>query len=126
MMGNYRAMLLGLVALNLVGAVVITIDAQLYPSFVVYPLLLLIGSYRLVRGDGGRGTLFLGLTGVIFVLVHFPFTPFGPQGSACEPGCASDAVSWTVVFALPLLMGLAGLWAYRRTRATLSQDPQTG
>jgi hypothetical protein len=41
------------------------------PSWIVYPLVLLVGLWRFGRGGG---TLFFTIAATIFLLVHLPFT----------------------------------------------------
>ncbi len=110
---NWKHVLLVLVVMNLIGGIVFTVTEGLVPSFVVYPILLIVGALRLRKG-GTTGTMFLGVTAVIFILVHFPFTPFGPHGSAC-PEC-SQVLLWVTAFVVPLLTAVVAALAWRQAR----------
>ena len=110
----WKTLLLALVAANIVGGLVFVFAEMLVPSFVVYPIFLVIGSIRLLRGEGTTGVVFLTLTALVFILVHLPFTRFGPEGSACED--CSPAVVWTTVFVLPVALFLTGLAAWMDLR----------
>jgi hypothetical protein len=112
----WKTVLLALVAANIVGGLVFVFAEMLVPSFVVYPTFLVIGSIRLVRGKGKTGVVFLTVTALVFLLVHLPFTRFGPEGSACED--CSAAVVWTTVFVLPVALFLSGLAAWASLRRT--------
>lgn len=107
---SWKIGLLALALANIAGGIVFIVTEMLVPSFVVYPILLIAGSVRLVRGRGTTGVVFLTVTALVFVVVHLPFTPFGPEGSACEE-CAAGTM-WTTLFALPvaLLAGGAAAW----------------
>ena len=80
-------MLLGLVTVNLVAGVVSLLDEGATPSWVVYPLLLLVGTALLVWTPGRIGIAFLGVSALLFLLVHVPFTveAFSP-GPCVNPG----------------------------------------
>ncbi len=117
---GWKTILLALVAANVVGGLVFVFAEMLVPSFVVYPLFLIIGSIRLIRGGGITGVVFLTVTALVFIVVHLPFTRFGPEGSAC-PECSS-AVTWPTLFVLPLALFLAGSAAWLDVRrATLAR-----
>ena len=82
---NWRTVLLALVVMSLACAPVSWIDDGLTPSWIIYPLILLVGLWRMWRG---HGTLYFGITGTIFLLVHIPFTRaalFGSQSPAGLP-----------------------------------------
>jgi len=56
----WRGVLVTLVGASLLGAPISWVDDGLTPSFVVYPIVLLIGIWRLSRG-GRNGTLYFGV-----------------------------------------------------------------
>lgn len=70
---NWRRALIALVLVSIACAPVSWIDEGVTPSWVVYPLALLIGLYRLSKG-GATGTLLVGIAAVVFLLVHLPWT----------------------------------------------------
>ena len=110
---NWARLLVVAIAANLLGGLVFVVTEGLVPSWVVYPILLII-SLALLRRRTRAGALFLLGSAVLFVLVHFPFTPFGPQGSAC-PDC-SQPLLWVVLFIIPLLTAFVAMMGWRQTR----------
>lgn len=112
-----HAALLTLVGASLVGAPVSWVMDGLTPSFVVYPLVLLVGLWRHRRG---RGTLFFGIAATIFLLVHLPFTWAAITDSGINPGNASAPYNpreWLVtMLAMPLTTATAGFLAWREHR----------
>lgn len=109
-----HAVLLTLVGASLVSAPVSWVMDGLTPSFVVYPLLLLVGLWRHHRG---RGTLFFGIAATTFLLVHLPFTWAAITDSGSNPANASSPYNpreWLVtMLALPLMTATAGVLAWR-------------
>jgi hypothetical protein len=112
-----RAVLLVLVVASLVGAPVSWLLDGLTPSFVVYPLVLLVGLWRYRRGGG---TLFFGIAATIFLLVHLPFAWAAITDSGTNPGNASAPYNpreWLVtMLAIPLMTASAGFFAWRERR----------
>ena len=90
----------------------------LTPSFVVYPLALLVGLWLYRKG---RGTVFLGITATSFLLVHLPFTWAAITDSGKNPADASSPYNpgeWLVImFAIPLVTTIASFLAWRERRA---------
>jgi hypothetical protein len=84
------------------------------PSFIVYPLVLLVGLWRWRRGGG---TLFFAIAATIFLLVHLPFTWAAITDSGENPYKSSspyNPAEWIVtLFVVPLLTAAAGLLAWR-------------
>ena len=108
--------MLGLAALGLVFAVVSWIVEGVTPSWVVFPILLLVGLVRARRG-GNSGTVWLGLSALVFLLVHLPFDKAALSDHCVNPvdsDRACDPAWWLVSLgALPLLMVLTALLAFR-------------
>lgn len=113
---TWQRLLIALALLGLVFAVTSWIVEGVTPSWIVFPILLLVGLVRARRG-GSSGTVWLGLTALVFLLVHLPFDKaalsdhcVNPTGSdkACHP-------AWWLVSlgALPLLMVLTALLTFR-------------
>lgn len=113
---RWKAILLALVAANIAGGLVFVFVEMLVPSFVVYPLFLIAGSLRLVRGRGTTGVVFLTVTALVFIAVHFPYGPYGPEGDQCED--CSSAITWPTLIVLPLALFLAGAAAWARLRSS--------
>jgi len=73
-MTGWRGLLLGVTIIHLLNGVALTILAgTLYPTFVVFPVLWIIGIARLRQGRSA-GVLWLGITGLAFLLLHLPLT----------------------------------------------------
>src|SRR6059036_3204280 len=69
----WKRLLLALAALGLVFAVVSWIVEGVTPSWIVFPILLLVGLVRARRG-GSSGTVWLGLSASCFCSSIFPST----------------------------------------------------
>lgn len=110
-----RAVLFALVLASLVTAPISWIVDGVTPSFVVYPLVLLFGLWRMRRGGG---TLYFAIAATVFLVVHLPWTWAAFTGEL--PGMLPDdlamhRVEWAVsLFVVPLLTALAGAAAWRR------------
>jgi hypothetical protein len=84
------------------------------PSLIVYPIVLLVGLWRMRRGGG---TLFFAIAAALFFLVHLPwswsaFT--GERAGFLPEDIAVHRFEWVVtLFAVPLLTAIAGFTAWR-------------
>jgi hypothetical protein len=109
--------LLVLIIASLASAPVSWLVDGVTPSFVVYPLVLLIGLWRRSRG---AGTLYYGIAGTIFVLVHLPWTWAAVTGATTNPldhSASAHPVEWLIsLFLLPMALTIAGLLCWRRQR----------
>jgi hypothetical protein len=109
-----RTILLVLVIASLVCAPWSWIVDGLTPSWVVYPIVLLVGLWRMRRRGG---TLYFGIAAVVFFLVHLPWawTAFTGERTGFLPGdLAIHRFEWAVtLFAVPLLTAVAGFAAWR-------------
>lgn len=89
----------------------------LTPSWVVYPLVLLLGLWRIRRGGG---TLYFGIAAAVFLLVHLPWawTAFTGERTGFLPDdLAVHRLEWAVtLFAVPLLTAVAGFVAWREAK----------
>lgn len=123
---RWRRVLLLLVALGLVSAPVSWIDEGVTPSWVVYPLLLLAGAWRLRRG-GRAGTLWIGIAAIAFLLVHVPFTSAALFGSEHPVDAEREfsPLQWFVTLFLIPLATLVAAWLARREahEGTEVRDP---
>lgn len=71
---GWRGVLLAVTVVHLLNGIAVTLAAgSLYPTYVVFPILWIIGIVRLRRG-GSSGIVWLGATSLAFVLLHLPFT----------------------------------------------------
>lgn len=93
------------------------------PSFIVYPIALLVGLWRMRKG---QGTLYFGIAATVFLLVHTPWTWAAFTGADSSPLSADDPahpLEWSVtLFAVPLLTAIAGFAAWREARASTRAD----
>jgi hypothetical protein len=121
-----RTILLVLVVASLATAPWSWIDDGLTPSFVVYPLVLLFGLWRVRKGGG---TLYFAIAATVFLAVHVPFTwaaLFGDQSPAGADAPYSP-VQWTVtLFAVPLLTAVAGVAVWREGRSREAEGDLEG
>ena len=112
-----RAILLALVLASLVCAPISWILDGVTPSFIVYPLVLLIGLWRFRRGGG---TLFFAIAASVFLLVHLPFAWAAITDSGKNPykdSAPYNPVEWLVtLFVVPLATAAAGFLAWRDRR----------
>jgi hypothetical protein len=87
------------------------------PSYVVYPIVLLVGLWRRSRG---AGTLYFGIAATIFLLVHLPFSWASVTGADTNPVnhfVPAQPVEWLItLFLVPLAMAIAGFVCWRRQR----------
>lgn len=111
-----RIMLL-LVLASLACAPVSWIVDGVTPSFVVYPVALLVGLWRRSRG---AGTLYFGIAGTIFLLIHLPWTWAAVTGADTNPvnqSAPAQPVEWLVtLFLVPLATAIVGFVCWRQQR----------
>lgn len=115
---TWRRVLLGLVLVSIGCAPVSWIDEGVTPSWVVYPLALLVGLYRLRKG-GATGTLFVGIAALVFLLVHLPFAYAALFGDENPFGADREfsPVQWFVtLFLIPLATAVVAWLARREAR----------
>ena len=121
-----RALVLILVLASLACAPVSWVLDGVTPSWIVYPLVLLVGLWRFGRGGG---TLFFTIAATIFLLVHLPFTWAAITDSGENPykdSAPYNPAEWIVtMFVVPLALAVAGLFAWegRRTEARRPDVP---
>ena len=112
-----RRQLVGAVAIvNILCAPVSWIDEFVTPSWVVYPLALLIGLWRLRRG---KGLIFLAVAAAVFLLVHVPWSfafLFGGD-HPIDDDLEYSPVQWFLTLLVaPLALLVVSLWAWRWER----------
>jgi hypothetical protein len=114
---RWRAALLVLIGASLASAPWSWIVDGLTPSWVVYPIVLLIGLWRMRRGGG---TLYFAVAASVVLLVHVPFTwtAFtGERTSFLPDDLATHRLEWAItLFAIPLLTAVAGFGAWREAK----------
>lgn len=110
-----RQWLAAAAVLNLLCAPVSWIDDGLTPSWVVYPLALGVGLWRLSRG---KGVVWLGVSAIVFVLVHLPWTLAWISGEhPLDADLEYSPVQWVLtLFVAPALLVVAAALAWRKGR----------
>jgi hypothetical protein len=112
---SWKRLLVALAFLGLIFAVTSWIVEGVTPSWVVFPILLLAGLFRARRGTSG--TVWLGLSAMVFLLVHLPFDKAALSDHCVDPADSDKAChpAWWLVSlgAFPLLMVVAAVFAFR-------------
>ena len=111
---NWVQILVVAVAANLLGGLIFTGTEGLVPSWVVYPILLIIGLWML-RRRAIPGALFLLGSAALFLLVHLPFTLLAGFMTHPCPDC-SPTLLWGTLFIVPLLTALVAIMVWRQAR----------
>jgi carbon starvation protein CstA len=113
----WTRILLVLVIASLACAPVSWIVDGVTPSFVVYPIALLIGLWRRSRG---AGTLYFAVAGTVFLLIHLPWTWAAVSGADTNPldhSVPAQPVEWLItLFFIPLATAIVGFVCWRRQR----------
>ena len=114
----WRRAVYALVVVSLLCAPVSWIDDGITPSWVVYPIVLLVALWRL---RGGHGALFVGVAALVFLLVHTPWTYAALTGADHNPldrASPSSPVQWVItLFAVPLVTSAVGFVTWRQERS---------
>jgi hypothetical protein len=116
---NWAQILVAAVVANLLGGLVFTLTEALVPSWVVYPILLIIG-LGLLRRRAITGAWFLLGSAALFLLIHLPFTLLGQAGSVC-PDCSLPLL-WVTLFIVPLLTALVAMMVWWQARRNDSKQ----
>jgi hypothetical protein len=117
----WRRALTAFVVLSLLCAPVSWVDDGITPSWIVYPILLLLALWRL---RSGKGALMVGVVALVFLLVHLPFTwaaLSGADTSPSNPDLPTSPVQWLVtLFVVPALTSAVGWITWLKERAASS------
>lgn len=117
----WKPLLRGLAALGLVLAVISWVVEGVTPSWVVFPILLIIGLAR-ARGAGPSGTVWLGLSALVFLIVHLPFVKAALEADCVNPADSDRACHpawWLISVGLfPLVMVVVAVFAFREAGGT--------
>ena len=115
---TWKRLLIAFALLGLVFAVTSWIVEGVTPSWIVFPILLLVGLVRARRG-GSSATVWLGLSALAFLLVHLPFDRAALSAHCVNPADSDRAChpGWWLVSlgAFPLLMVVTALLAFQET-----------
>ena len=114
---TWSGILLTLVIASLACAPISWVVDGVTPSYIVYPAALLIGLWRRSQGTG---TLYFGVAGTVFLLIHLPFTWAAVTGAGTNPAnhtTPTHPVEWLItLFLLPLATAITGFLCWRRQR----------
>jgi hypothetical protein len=116
-----------MIIVSLLCAPVSWIDDGLTPSWVVYPIALLVALWRYRRG---RGSLFVAIAALVFLIVHLPWSWAAVSGTGRNPldrASPSSPVQWLVTLLIvPLLTSATGwiTWSRERASTFTRQAPQ--
>jgi hypothetical protein len=114
----WRRALLAMIIVSLLCAPVSWIDDGITPSWVVYPIVLLVALWRFRRG---QAALFVGIAALVFLIVHVPWSWAAITGADTNPldrESPSSPVQWLItLFIVPALTTVVGwiTWARQRT-----------
>lgn len=114
-----RQLVAALAIVNVLCAPVSWFDEGVTPSWVVYPLVLLVGLWRLRRG---KGLLLLAISAIAFLLVHLPWSfafLFGGE-HPIDSDLEYSPVQWALTLLVaPLALAVAAFRAWRGERPVL-------
>ena len=117
-----RRALVGVIVVSLLCAPVSWVDDGITPSWVVYPVVLLVALWRVRRGGGA---LFMGIAALVFLLVHLPWTYAALTGAEHNPldrASPSSPLQWLVtLFLVPLVSSAVGWLTWMRERSSRPQ-----
>src|SRR5688572_4444911 len=88
--------LVAVIVVSLLCAPVSWVDDGITPSWIVYPIVLLIALWRVSRGSGA---LFVGIAALVFLIVHLPWTYAALTGADKNPldrASPSSPVQWLI------------------------------
>jgi hypothetical protein len=108
------------IILSLLCAPVSWVDEGITPSWVVYPIVLLIALWRVLHG---HGALFVGIAALVFLVVHVPWTWAALTGADSNPldrESPSSPLQWLVtLLVVPVLTSAVGWITWWRERSSL-------
>jgi hypothetical protein len=121
----WRRALLVMIVISLLCAPVSWIDDGITPSWVLYPIALLIALWRF---QSGQGALFVAIAALVFLIVHLPWSwaaITGAENNPLDRKSPSSPLQWLITLSVvPLLTSAIGwiTWFKQRsTRAGLGQ-----
>lgn len=127
MSSEWRTALVVVIVASLLCAPVSWVDDGVTPSWVVYPLVLLVALWRVHRG---RGALFVAVAALVFLVVHLPWTWAAVTGADHNPldrASPSSPAQWLItLFVVPLVTTAVGWAAWTRDRKPLESSALRG
>jgi hypothetical protein len=119
----WRRALLMMITVSLLCAPVSWVDDGVTPSWVVYPIVLLIALWRFRRG---HAPLLVGVAALAFLIVHLPWSWAALTGADTNPldrDSPSSPAQWLItLFAVPALTSAVGwiTWSKQRSARSVS------
>ena len=105
------------IIVSLLCAPVSWVDDGITPSWIGYPILLLVAWWRL---RSGKGALMVGVVALAFLVVHLPFSWAAVSGADTSPSSSdlpTSPVQWLVtLFVVPVLTSTVGWTTWLKSR----------
>jgi hypothetical protein len=115
---SWRRALLVMIIVSLLCAPVSWIDDGITPSWVVYPILLLVALWRFRTG---HGALYMGIAALAFLIIHLPWSwaaITGAENNPLDRASPSSPVQWLVtLFFVPLVTTAVGWITWSKQRS---------
>ncbi|HWJ54174.1 MAG TPA: hypothetical protein VNT24_12435 [Propionibacteriaceae bacterium] len=115
----WRRALLVMIIVSLLCAPVSWIDDGITPSWVVYPIALIIALWRF---RSGHGALFVAIASLVFLIVHLPWSwaaITGAENNPLDRASPSSPVQWLITLSIvPLLTTAIGWITWFKQRST--------
>ena len=116
-----RRLVAAIAIVNVLCAPVSWFDEGVTPSWVIYPLVLLVGLWRLRQG---KGLVFLAVSALVFLLVHLPWSfAFLFAGEhPLDRDLEYSPLQWMLTLLVaPVALAIAGLFAWRQERGNAAR-----
>ena len=108
--------------MSLLCAPVSWVDDGITPSWIVYPIALLVALWRYRQG---KGALFVGIAALVFLVIHLPWSYAAVTGAENNPldrSSPSSPLQWLITLLLvPLVACAVGFVTWSKERATTRQ-----
>ena len=115
----WRRALLVMIIVSLSCAPVSWVDDGITPSWVVYPIALIIALWRY---RSGHGALFVAIAALVFLIVHLPWSwaaITGAENNLLDRESPSSPVQWLITLSIvPLLTTAIGWITWFKQRST--------
>jgi hypothetical protein len=115
----WRRALLVMIIVSLLCAPVSWVDDGITPSWVVYPIALIIALWRY---RSGHGALFVAIAALVFLIVHLPWSwaaITGAENNPLDRESPSSPVQWLITLSIvPLLTTAIGWITWFKQRST--------
>ena len=116
---GWRRALLAVIVVSLLCAPVSWVDDGITPSWIVYPIVLLIALWRYRQG---KGALFVGIAALVFLVIHLPWSYAAVSGADDNPldrSSPSSPLQWLItLLVVPLVACLVGFMTWSKERST--------